>query len=99
MRLKTIALVASAFTGLLFVMSPSASALPGASRADIGVTQPAGITDQVRWRRGWGWGPRRFYRPYAYYGYRPYYYRPYRFYRPYRYYRGWGAPYRHRRFY
>jgi hypothetical protein len=96
MRLRTTALVASAFFGLLYVTMPGASALPAAPRADITATAPAATTQPVHWRRG-GWG-RRYYRPYGFYGYRPYYYRPYRFYRPY-YYGGWGWRHPYRRFY
>ena len=96
MRIRTTALVATAFAGLLYVSIPSASALPAASRADIttsSAAKAAGITEEVRHRRrGYRrhWGHRRHYG----YGYRPYYYRPY-YYRPY--YGGWGYPYYRRR--
>ncbi len=100
MRIRTTALVATAFAGLLYVSIPSASALPAASRADIttsSTAKAAGVTEEVRYRRRgyrrWG-GYRRPYYGYGYgYGYRPYYYRPY-YYRPY--YGGWGYPYRRR---
>lgn len=82
MRPRMTALVAFAFIAILYATTPSASALPAPSRADVAGSQTTGVAQQVHWRR-WGWGPR-YYRPYAYY-------RPYRLYRPYRFYRPWGC--------